>query len=153
MVSLADPASAVPLREGRTVRLLGLALRFTGPGEITLPVPASGTTVADPFTVKEGAEFRAVVRFQVDGRSVTGLKVVDERSKDGVEVGGHEVMLGDFRHGGPYDLELPPERVPSGPRARGVYEVSAALVDGAGHVLDRRDYRFEVKKDWEPPFA
>ncbi|MFD7321607.1 hypothetical protein ACFV9D_11070 [Streptomyces sp. NPDC059875] len=152
MVSLADPAAALPLQEGRIVRLLGLALRFTGPGDITLPVPPSGSAPA-PFTVKEGAEFRAVVRFRVEGPSVTGLKVVDVRTKDGAEIGRREVALGDFRHGGPYDLELPPERVPSGPRARGVYEVYAALVDGEGRTLDRRDYRFEVKKDWEPPYA
>ncbi|MFB7369571.1 hypothetical protein ACFC0D_06990 [Streptomyces sp. NPDC056222] len=152
MVSLADPAAAVPIQEGRGVRLLGLALRFTGPGDISLPVPPSGAA-PEPFTVKEGAEFRAVVRFRVEGPSVTGLRVVDQRSKDGAELGGVDVVLGNFRHGGPYDLELPPERVPSGPRARGVYDVSASLVDGDGRVLDRRDYRFEVKKDWEPPFV
>ncbi|MET9378328.1 hypothetical protein ACFYV5_10480 [Streptomyces sp. NPDC003035] len=152
MVSLADPAAAVPLQEGRIVRLLGLALRFSGPGDISMAVPPT-EAASGPFTVKEGAEFRAVVSFRVDGPSVTGLKVIDVRTRNGVELGGREVMLGDFRHGGPYELELPPDRVPSGPRARGVYDVYAALADAEGRVLDRRDYRFEIKKDWDPPYA
>ncbi|MCT4354037.1 rho GDP-dissociation inhibitor [Streptomyces sp. Je 1-79] len=149
MASLADTAPAVPPRERSTVRLLGLQLQFTGHEDISVPVPPSATTSA-PFTVKEGTECRAVIRFQVDGTSVTGLKVVDVRHREGAELGGREVALGDFRHGGPYELALPPERVPNGPRARGLYEVEAALVDGEGRVLDRSGYRFEVRRDWKP---
>ncbi|MEU7038498.1 hypothetical protein ABZ958_33190 [Streptomyces sp. NPDC046237] len=149
MVSLADTAPAVPPRERPAVRLLGLELQYTGHEDISVPVPAAEQASA-PFTVKEGTECRAVVRFQVDGTSVTGLKVVDVRHRAGAELGGREVTLGDFRHGGPYELALPPERVPNGPRARGLYEVEAALVDGDGRVLDRSTYRFEVRKDWEP---
>ncbi|WP_137991056.1 hypothetical protein [Streptomyces vilmorinianum] len=161
MDSLAGATAAVPLKERRTVRLLGLSLQFTGHDDISVPVPPSATAAA-PFTVKEGTECRAVVRFGVDGRSVTGLRVIDVRNRagagrrsgpeaeGGAEVGGREVVLGDFRHGGPYELALPPERVPNGPRARGLYDVHVALVDGEGRVLDRSDYRFDVQKDWEP---
>ncbi|MFD0146489.1 MULTISPECIES: rho GDP-dissociation inhibitor [unclassified Streptomyces] len=152
MVSLADTAPAVAHRERPTVRLLGLELQYTGHEDISVPVPAA-EKVSAPFTVKEGTECRAVVRFQVDGSSVAGLKVVDIRHRAGTELGGREVALGDFRHGGPYELALPPERVPNGTRARGLYEVSAALVDGEGRVLDRSDYRFEVRKDWDPASA
>ncbi|QGZ47523.1 hypothetical protein GPZ77_03165 [Streptomyces sp. QHH-9511] len=150
VASVADAATTVPTHEGRTVRLLGLALQFPGREDIFVPVPPKGTTPT-PFTLKEGTECRAVVRFRVDGPSVTGLKVIDVRSMSGVEIGGREVMLGDFRRGGPYELALPPERVPSGPRARGIYDVYAALIDAEGRVLDRHDYRFEVKRDWEKP--
>lgn len=152
MVSLADAAPAVPSRERPVVRLLGLELRFTGYEEISVPVPPA-ETVSAPFVVQEGTECRAVVRFQVEAPSVTGLKVVEVRRRDGSEVGGREVTLGDFRRGGPYELALPPERIPTGPRARGVYAVEAVLVDAAGQALDRSDYRFEVRKEWEPPPA
>lgn len=132
------------------MQLLGLTLQFTGPDVLSVSIPPSEKT-AGPFTLKEGMEFRAVVSFRVDGPSVSGLRVVDVRTRAGAELGSREVVLGDFRNGGPYELALPPERVPSGPRARGLYDVYAALIDGAGHRLDRRDYRFEVRKDWEPP--
>ncbi|MBT2444065.1 hypothetical protein J7E93_29025 [Streptomyces sp. ISL-36] len=149
-VSVADAAAAGPTREARTVQLLGLALQFSGREDIFVPVPPKGAASV-PFTLKEGTDCRAVVRFRVDGPSVTGLKIIDVRSMSGVELGGREVLLGDFRRGGPYELALPPERVPSGPRARGLYDVYAALIDAEGRVLDRHDYRFEVKRDWETP--
>ncbi|MGW0465154.1 hypothetical protein ACWDX6_07785 [Streptomyces sp. NPDC003027] len=147
MVSLADAAESAPVRDGRAVELLGLSLQCAGRDPIAVPAAPPGTA-APPFTLKEGTECRAVVHFRVDGPFVTGLKILDVRSRSGAEVGGREVLLGDFRRGGPYELALPPERVPSGPRARGPYDVYAALVDGDGHVLDRRDYRFEIRKDW-----
>ncbi|MEV4949022.1 hypothetical protein [Streptomyces sp. NPDC053755] len=146
MASLTGAAASAPVR-GLVVELLGLSLQFAGREAIAVPVPAAGTR-SEPFTVKEGTECRAVVRFRVEGASVTGLRVRDVRSRSGSEPGAREVTLGDFRRGGPYELALPPERVPSGPRARGPYEVYAELVDGDGRVLDRRDYRFEIRKSW-----
>ncbi|MFI8288031.1 hypothetical protein EAO71_33550 [Streptomyces sp. ms191] len=147
MISVADAPGPTSARAGSGVELIRLSLRFAEPdAPVAVPVAPAGEE-PDAFPLREGIECRAVVEFQVLGRQATGLRVVDRRLRDGVAVGGREVALGDFRHGGPYELSLPPERLPIGPRARGVYEVRVALVDGGDHVLARRVYRFEITKD------
>ncbi|GGT13063.1 hypothetical protein [Streptomyces purpureus] len=143
------PTAPEQVADGRTVQLLGLDLQFTIHEEISVPLPSPGAAAVEkPFVLKEGVECRVVIRFEVTGPSVTGLRVLDVREMEGAEISRREVHLGDFRQGGPYELALPPERIPSGRRAQGRYDVHASLLDADDRVLDVRDYCFEVDRDW-----
>ncbi|TQK49905.1 RHO protein GDP dissociation inhibitor [Streptomyces sp. SLBN-118] len=130
------------------VMLVGFTLQV-GYEETAVPLlRADGHVHRPPAPVKlrEGAECRAVLTFRVAGDAVDGLKVVHEWWKGGTEVARREVLLGDFRVGGPYEVVLPAERLPSGPGARGLYEARARLIDDIHRILGEQAYTFEITR-------
>ncbi|AWK12243.1 hypothetical protein SSP531S_37860 [Streptomyces spongiicola] len=102
-----------------------------------------------PLVLREGSEFRVRLEFAVgSGRDLEGLRFVDERTRQGVTVGHQEILLGDYRRGGPYEIVLPPERLPIGHMARDVYQVTGTFADKDGRLLGCESHSFEITKDW-----
>ncbi|MGW1251590.1 hypothetical protein [Streptomyces sp. NPDC002535] len=52
--------------------------------------------------------------------------------------------LGSFRTGGPYEIRLPPERLPLGRGHCGTYDVTARMSDAAGIEHARVKHRFTL---------
>ncbi|MFI9585412.1 hypothetical protein ACIHCQ_26950 [Streptomyces sp. NPDC052236] len=132
-----------PIGDTRHFELLSVSLHAEGHHDplVALPLPGS------PFALKEGAEIRVTLTFRL-GKPVEGLKFVDVRERQGVVVATNEVMLGCYRPGGPYEVVLPPERLPSGHLARDTYQVKGTFVDADGHVLGYGNHCFRITKEW-----
>jgi Rho GDP-dissociation inhibitor len=139
--------------EEQTVRpvrvvLLGFTLQV-GYEEVPVPVLPVGVHVhgpPSPVVLREGTECRAVLTFRVTGSAVESLKVVDVWWKDGVEVARREVLLGDFRADGPYEVVLPAQRMPRGPGAPGLYEARVRMTDADDRIHAEQAYSFEIKR-------
>ncbi|MDQ0938313.1 hypothetical protein [Streptomyces sp. V1I1] len=138
------PPDDAPAAPPASVLLLGLTLQV-GYEETAIPLLPADRQAGVPV-LKEGTECRTDLKFSVAGDAVQGLKVVDVRWKEGTEVARREVFLGDFRVGGPYEVALPPERMPSGSVAQGLYEVRTTLIDVQRHILGEQTYSFEIKR-------
>ncbi len=142
-----------PIGRIQQFELLGVSLQAEGREEIDVPLPVSGGESvamprAAPFALKEGAEIRITLAFRL-GTAVEGLKFMDMRQRQGAVVSTSEVLLGGYRPGGPYEVVLPPERLPIGHLARDTYEVTGTFVDSDGHVLGHERHTFVITKDWE----
>ncbi|GFH38160.1 hypothetical protein [Streptomyces pacificus] len=133
--------------------LLGMTIQVEGrpdmPVRLTPPDGGSAGPPSAPLVLREGSEFRVRLEFVVgSGRDLEGLRFVDERTRQGVTVGRQEILLGDYRRGGPYEIVLPPERLPIGHMARDVYQVTGTIADKDGRILGRESHSFEITKDW-----
>ncbi|MGW7369971.1 hypothetical protein ACWGI8_42760 [Streptomyces sp. NPDC054841] len=134
--------------------LLGVTIQVEGHADMPVPVPSAEHPDAvppppTPLVLREGAEFRVRLEFGVgSGHDLEGLRFIDERTRQGVTVGHQEILLGDYRSGGPYEIVLPPERLPIGHMARDTYQVTGTFVDVTGRILGRETHSFEITKDW-----
>ncbi|MCP3820668.1 rho GDP-dissociation inhibitor [Streptomyces sp. A3M-1-3] len=140
-----------PIGSVQEFELLSVTLQAEGRQDIDVALPVPGETElvtrAAPFTLKEGAEVRITLGFRL-GKAVEGLKFTDVRRRQGAVIGMSEVLLGGYRPGGPYEVVLPPERLPIGHLARDMYEVTGTFVDGEGNVLGHESHAFVITKDW-----
>ncbi|MBW5481469.1 rho GDP-dissociation inhibitor [Streptomyces bambusae] len=96
-----------------------------------------------PFALPEGASFTVSLEFRLTS-PVDGLVYVDSRTIDECTLPAETTPLGSFRAGGPYEVVLPPEKLPSGRHARGTYTVTGTFLDGDGRTLTQETHRFRV---------
>jgi hypothetical protein len=136
-IPLEDPVGDISQFE-----LLSVTLYAEGHDDPLVP-PLPGS----PVVLKEGAEIRIKLIFRI-GRPVEGLKFVAGRERQGSVVGITEVTLGCYRPGGPYEVVLPPERLPSGHLARDTYQLRGTFVDADRHVLGEESHSFRIAKEW-----
>ncbi|MEV6651876.1 hypothetical protein [Streptomyces sp. NPDC051219] len=140
-----------PIGSVQEFELLSVTLQAEGHEDIDVPLPVPGETSivprTAPFTLKEGAEVRVMLAFRL-GKPVEGLTFTDVRHRQGSVIGCSEVLLGGYRPGGPYEVVLPPERLPIGHLARDTYEVTGTFVDSDGHILGHENHAFVIMKDW-----
>lgn len=140
-----------PIGSVQQFELLSVTLQAEGREGIDVPLSLSGEPElvprTAPFALKEGAEVRITLAFRL-GKSVEGLKFTDVRQRHGAVISRSEVLLGGYRAGGPYEVVLPPERLPNGHLARDMYEVTGTFVDSDGNVLGHESHAFMITKDW-----
>lgn len=101
------------------------------------------TQGGEPVVLREGAVISVALTFRVKG-AVDGLTLEETRRYGGNVVGTTRTALGGFRTGGPYELRLPPERMPLGRANWGTYEVTGRFIDPDGHELARESHRFRI---------
>ncbi|MGW7307311.1 hypothetical protein ACWGI1_17225 [Streptomyces sp. NPDC054835] len=105
-------------------------------------VPSGGTGTA-PLLLPEGAVINIGITFRL-GREVDGLTFEETRTLDGTELPTVRTVLGGFRTGGPYEVRLPPERLPVGRAHCGLYEVTCRFTDGDGRELAALRHRMRL---------
>ncbi|MET9677678.1 hypothetical protein ABZY68_31980 [Streptomyces sp. NPDC006482] len=101
------------------------------------------TQGGEPVVLREGAVISVVLSFRVKG-AVDGLTLEETRRYEGNVVGTTRTALGGFRTGGPYELRLPPERMPQGRTNWGTYEVTGRFIDPDGRELATEFHRFRI---------
>ncbi|MFI8966458.1 hypothetical protein ACIGO8_30595 [Streptomyces sp. NPDC053493] len=106
-------------------------------------VPLRDPAGAEPLDVPEGAVVSVGLTFRL-GREIDGLVFEDTRSKDDVVLAATRTVLGGFRPGGPYEVRLPPERLPVGRAHCGVYDVAGRFTDGDGRELAVEHHRLSL---------
>ncbi|MFJ5708445.1 MULTISPECIES: hypothetical protein [unclassified Streptomyces] len=104
-----------------------------------LAVALGGAVDAAPLVLGEGTVVSVGLTFRLGGE-VDGLTFEEERARDGRVLATTRTLLGDFRGGGPYEVWLPPQRMPVGRAHCGVYRMTGRLIDGTGRELAREDH-------------
>ncbi|MFI8766580.1 hypothetical protein ACIGN6_16885 [Streptomyces sp. NPDC053792] len=127
--------------------LMALALVPEERGARTLSPDLRG---GEPVELPEGATVSVALTFRL-AENVDGLAFEETRSYAGQVIGTTRTALGGFRAGGPYEIRLPPERLPVGRANCGTYEVSGRFVDADGHVLAWETHRFRLVHQPAPP--
>ncbi|MFF0752675.1 hypothetical protein [Streptomyces sp. NPDC004267] len=112
--------------------LLDVSLYAEGLGR--LGVPLRGTAETEPLEVPEGTVISVGITFRL-GRDIDTVIFEDVRERGGELLGTTRTVLGGFRAGGPYEVRLPPERLPVGRAHCGVYEMTGHFTDGEGRRL------------------
>ncbi|MEW2413159.1 hypothetical protein AB0953_05485 [Streptomyces sp. NPDC046866] len=129
---------------GTAFRLVGVALLSEEFGRLDVPLeaPADGT-VPDPFDLPHGAVVTLALTFR-SAVDVDGLVYTETRVHRGQVLSTTRTALGGFRAGGPYEIRMPPERLPNGRAVGNTYEVTGTFSDAAGHELARERHRFRL---------
>jgi len=106
-----------------------------------------------PFTLKEGCNYKISVTFKVQHELVTGLKYCNVVNRMGVKVSKDELMIGSYAPAKePYKSTFPRngwDTAPSGFTARGKYKAKSQFIDDDKNVHLEYEYSFEIKKDWD----
>ncbi|MFC4611424.1 hypothetical protein ACFO9E_27060 [Streptomyces maoxianensis] len=141
-----------PIRGFGQLELVSVTLQAEGREglDVSLPEPgkSQSTLLEAPFALKEGAEVRITLAFRL-AQAVERLKFTVVRKRHGAMIGTTEVMLGSYRPGGPYEVVLPPERLPTGRLARDTYQVTGTFTNSDGEELGHEAHCFEITKEWE----
>ncbi|MEV6248772.1 hypothetical protein AB0M38_21560 [Streptomyces sp. NPDC051742] len=108
----------------------------------TRDTPGAPDIPATP-ELPEGAVLSIGLTFRL-GREIAGVAFEDSRVREGTVLATTRTVLGGFRTGGPYEVRLPPERLPVGRAYRGVYELTGRFTDGDGRELQVVHRRLSV---------
>ncbi|MDT9686992.1 hypothetical protein Q5762_01230 [Streptomyces sp. P9(2023)] len=119
--------------------LMDVALVSDEYGRVTVPLNTNGREAVE---LPEGTVIGVALTFRT-GEEVDGLTFLEERSHEGRVIAENRTVLGGFRAGGPYEIQLPAERLPIG-RGCGTYEVTGRIVDPDGRELARERHRFHI---------
>lgn len=132
------------------VKILSLAIKSQGRGDILLPIPEAGNPKCPWFTLKEGSRYSLEFTFQVSNNIVSGLKYKNNVWKTGIKVDSTKEMIGTFSpQTEPYTHEMPEETTPSGIFARGSYSARTQFLDDDNRCYLELNYTFEIKKEWQ----
>ncbi|MFG2116002.1 hypothetical protein ACGFRB_25780 [Streptomyces sp. NPDC048718] len=126
--------------------LLDVSLYVEELGRLGIPLGDSGAK--GPLEIPEGSVVSLGLTFRL-GRDIDAMVFEDTRESDGEQIGSSRTALGGFRTGGPYEVRLPPERLPEGRAHCGVYDVTGRVVDGEGRPLAEEHHRIEVTHEPE----
>ncbi|MDV9190011.1 hypothetical protein R6L23_17645 [Streptomyces sp. SR27] len=139
--------------------LLDLSLHTEEHGRLEVPLPDAGgpgaPRAAQPVALPEGAVLSIGLVFRL-GREIDGVTFEDTHLRDGRVIAARTTMLGGFRAGGPYEVRLPPERLPVGRAHCGVHEMTGRFTDAEGHELAVEHHRLRIvhqpaaHKRWAP---
>lgn len=123
---------------GPGFRLLDVSLHTEERGRLVVGLGGPAEE-AGPLVVPEGAVVSVGLTFLV-GRAVDGLTFEERRTGDEQPPVTTRTQLGGFRRGGPYEVRLPPRRMPVGRAHCGLYRVTGRLTDGQSRELARADH-------------
>jgi len=124
-------------------------------GDIAYKLDAPGALEklkSQPFTLKEGCNYKMSITFRIQHEIVSGLKYVNIVTRHGIKVSRDEAMIGSYApQKDSYTVNFPRigwEEAPSGMLARGHYKAKSQFIDDDKVNHMEFDYEFELKKDW-----
>ncbi|XP_072225650.1 rho GDP-dissociation inhibitor 1 [Leuresthes tenuis] len=124
----------------------------TAPGPLVLDLQGDLENFRkNPFTLKEGVEYRIKINFKVNKEIVSGLKYIQQSFRKGVKVDKTEYMVGSYgpRPDEDYEFLTTLEESPKGMLARGTYNIKSKFTDDDKHDHLSWDWSLAIKKDWK----
>ncbi|XP_069785813.1 rho GDP-dissociation inhibitor 1 [Narcine bancroftii] len=133
------------------VQVTSLTLCAAAPDPLVLDLTGNLDNLkSNPFTLKEGVEYRIKICFKVNKEIVSGLKYVQTTSRKGIKIDTSEYMVGSY---GPrvteYEFLTPQEEAPKGMIARGKYLVKSLFTDDDKHHHLLWEWQLNIKKEWK----
>ncbi|MFD3663722.1 hypothetical protein ACFWVF_24600 [Streptomyces sp. NPDC058659] len=125
----------------RILELMELSLVSDELGTFTVPLDGPGADA--PYELAEGTVVSIALTFRL-AADTDGLVFETVRTREGEDPVARRTALGSFRTGGPYELRLPPERLPLGRAHCGTYEVTGRMSDAAGREHAQVKHRFTI---------
>eukprot|EP01104_Vermistella_antarctica_P020444 TRINITY_DN8746_c0_g1_i1.p1 TRINITY_DN8746_c0_g1~~TRINITY_DN8746_c0_g1_i1.p1 ORF type:complete len:222 (+),score=69.43 TRINITY_DN8746_c0_g1_i1:75-668(+) len=105
-----------------------------------------------PFTLKEGCNYKIQVTFKVQHEIVSGLKYINQVFKGMLKVDTQDEMLGSFGPNKENHVVTFPrlgwEEAPKGMLSRGSFTAKSKFIDDDGERHLEYGYSFAIKKDW-----
>ncbi|KAG2177156.1 hypothetical protein INT43_007813 [Umbelopsis isabellina] len=151
-LGLGGAAAPGPSDDPRKVVVLGIALEVAGRPDVSVDLSTKDAlekSKSQPFTIKEGVEYRMKVKFKIQHDVVSGLKYLQVVKRKGIKVDKTEEMIGSY---GPnpeaYEKKFQSEEAPSGMLARGHYEAKSKFIDDDNVTHMEWTWSFDIKKDW-----
>ncbi|KAF9967164.1 hypothetical protein BGZ70_010564 [Mortierella alpina] len=159
--SLGVKSSGVPDgSDPHNVVVLELRLLVEGRPDVILDLTQPAEVLkTQSFTIKEGVEYRLLVKFKVQHSLVSGLKYMHVVKRKMITVDKAEEMIGSYA-AKPDVLEkkasikiaacepFAVEEAPKGMLARGHYDVKSRFVDDDKTVHKEWSWSFDIKSDW-----
>ncbi|KAM4530976.1 rho GDP-dissociation inhibitor 1 [Odontesthes bonariensis] len=124
----------------------------TAPGPLVLDLQGDLENFRkNPFTLKEGVEYRIKINFKVNKEIVSGLKYIQQSFRKGVKVDKTEYMVGSYgpRPDEDYEFLTTMEESPKGMLARGTYNIKSKFTDDDKHDHLSWEWSLAIKKDWK----
>ncbi|KAM6904448.1 rho GDP-dissociation inhibitor 1 [Xenentodon cancila] len=105
----------------------------------------------NPFTLKEGVEYRIKINFKVNKDIVSGLKYNQQTFRKGVKVDKSDYMVGSYgpRPDEEYEFLTTMEESPKGILARGTYNIKSKFTDDDKNDHLSWEWSLTIKKDWK----
>ncbi|CAM0135517.1 rho GDP dissociation inhibitor [Umbelopsis sp. WA50703] len=151
-LGLGGASAPGPSDDPRKVVVLGIALEVAGRPDVSVDLSTPSAlekSRSQPFTIKEGVEYRMKVKFKIQHEVVSGLKYLQVVKRKGIKVDKTEEMIGSY---GPnadaYEKKFQTEEAPSGMLARGHYEAKSKFIDDDNITHMEWTWSFDIKKDW-----
>ncbi|MFF6883994.1 hypothetical protein ACFY9F_12490 [Streptomyces sp. NPDC012421] len=149
--SASGPGAGTDSGTGTGFSLLDVSLHTEERGRLPVAL-GGGAADAVPLVLAEGTVVSLGLTFRL-GLEVDALTFVEERARDGRVLATTRTLLGGFRRGGPYEVWLPPQRMPVGKAHCGLYLVTGRVTDGRGRELAREDHHVRLVHVTGPPTA
>uniref|UniRef100_A0A1D1YB60 Rho GDP-dissociation inhibitor n=1 Tax=Anthurium amnicola TaxID=1678845 RepID=A0A1D1YB60_9ARAE len=153
--SLGLKTATGPTDDPRRVVIQEIALEVAGREDVVLDLSTPElleNVKNNPFTIKEGVEYRMKVKFRVQHEVVSGLKYLQVIKRKGIRVDKTEEMIGSYgpnTTSEPYEKKFMTEEAPSGMLARGHYDAKSKFIDDDGVSHIEWSWSFDIKKDWD----
>ncbi|XP_047214873.1 rho GDP-dissociation inhibitor 1-like [Girardinichthys multiradiatus] len=105
----------------------------------------------NPFTLKEGVEYRIKINFKVNKDIVSGLKYMQQTFRKGVKVDKSDYMVGSYgpRPDEEYEFLTTLEEAPKGILARGTYNIKSKFTDDDKYDHLSWEWSLAIKKEWK----
>uniref|UniRef100_A0A8C7Z4T1 Rho GDP-dissociation inhibitor 1 n=1 Tax=Oryzias sinensis TaxID=183150 RepID=A0A8C7Z4T1_9TELE len=105
----------------------------------------------NPFTLKEGVEYRVKINFKVNKDIVSGLKYTQQTFRKGVRVDKTDYMVGSYgpRPNEEYEYLTAMEESPKGMLARGTYNIKSKFTDDDKNDHLSWEWSLVIKKEWK----
>ncbi|KZV69838.1 rho GDP-dissociation inhibitor [Peniophora sp. CONT] len=102
-----------------------------------------------PIQVKEGADYKMYITFNVNHGIVTGARYAQVVKRTGVTVNKENAMIGSFSAAAePRRILVVEDEFPSGMLTRSSYSVKSRVNDFDGGIFAEWDWVFKIAKDW-----
>ncbi|MED6245146.1 hypothetical protein ATANTOWER_032105 [Ataeniobius toweri] len=105
----------------------------------------------NPFTLKEGVEYRIKINFKVNKDIVSGLKYMQQTFRKGVRVDKSDYMVGSYgpRPDEEYEFLTTLEEAPKGMLTRGTYNIKSKFTDDDKYDHLSWEWSLAIKKEWK----
>ncbi|XP_037544846.1 rho GDP-dissociation inhibitor 1 [Nematolebias whitei] len=124
----------------------------TAPGPLVLDLTGDlDNFKKNPFTLKEGVEYRIKINFKVNKEIVSGLKYMQQTFMKGFKVDKSDYMVGSYgpRPAEEYEFLTTMEEAPKGMLARGTYNIKSKFTDDDKYNHLSWEWSLAIKKDWK----
>jgi len=148
-----DGFAGDPSKPKLTIQYLELTSSTLPPGkaikvDISTPERIQALKSA-PIQVKEGADYKVFITFNVNHGIVTGVRYMQVVKRTGLKVDKTDAMLGSYSaQAEPRRVSVVEDTFPSGMFVRTSYNVKSRVVDLDGADFAAWEWEFKIAKDW-----